>query len=94
MGGGSDRAASFGDYRVIEVPPGSPPWAIELVRRINTEFTNKLKLPQGGTAYSILDLPSPTLFARKTIPLTDGAGGIPTATSDGTKWVYPDGTAV
>jgi len=79
---------------VIEPPNGSPPWAIELVRRINAEFTNKLKLPFGGQAYSILALPNAATYARKTIPLTDGAGGIPLATSDGSDWYYPDGTAV
>jgi hypothetical protein len=79
---------------LLRAPAGTPPWGIELIRQIEQEFLNRLKLPMGGQAYGIGNLPSATANAYKTIPLIDGAGDVPLATSDGTVWRYPDGTTV
>jgi hypothetical protein len=79
---------------LLRAPAGTPPWGIELIKQIEQELLNRLKLPMGGQAFSISNLPRATANPYKTIPLIDGAGDIPLATSDGTVWRYPDGTTV
>lgn len=73
-------------HRVIDAPNGSPPWAIELVRRINADNLNRSKLPVFLPRYAKANLPSVAAFINCWIYVTDDTGGAVPAFSDGTNW--------
>lgn len=71
---------------MIEAPPGSPPWAIELVRRMNAEFLNRSKLPVRMPVFTVATLPDPAQFKDCWVKVSNESGGDTAAESDGTNW--------
>lgn len=71
---------------MIDAPQGSPPFAIELVRRINAEFLNRSKIPVSLPRFAKANLPSATAYINCWIYVTDDTGGAVPAFSDGTNW--------
>lgn len=55
---------------------------------------NLVRLPQPRKVYTITTLPTASEFDGATVPVSNGAGGLPTVTSVNGSWVYPDGTTV
>ena len=75
-------------------PPGSPDFAIALMRDVVAWVSSMLRLPQPRKIYTLATLPPAADFAGATVAVSDGTAGRPIVTSNGTNWVYPDGTTV
>ena len=75
-------------------PADTPPWGSAMLRDLSVWVGNLIFLPQSRKVYTITTLPPAADFDGATVPLSNGAGNKPTATSVGGTWRYPDGTAV
>lgn len=53
-----------------------------------------LRGPTARNVYTLATLPDATMWNGTTLPISDGAGGLPTVTAIGGNWTYPDGTTV
>lgn len=71
---------------MIEPPNGSPPFVVELVRRINAEFVARKQLPVKMPTFVKANLPDAALFKDCWIKVSDEVGGDTAAESDGTNW--------
>lgn len=74
-------------------PSEAPAFAVAIVRDLVQWVQNLTRLPQPRKIYTIATLPPAADFAGATVPVSDGTGGKPTVTSNGTIWRYQDGTA-
>lgn len=71
---------------MIEAPLGSPPFVVELVRRVNAELLNRSQLPVKMPSCTVATLPDPVRFKDCWIKVSDETGGDTAAESDGTNW--------
>lgn len=71
-----------------------PPVATGITADVVKWVQNLTRLPQPRKVYTLATLPTAADFDGATVPVSDGAGGLPTVTSVNNAWVYPDGTTV
>lgn len=74
--------------------PDSPPYAVAMLRDVVKWVQNLTRLPQPRKVYTLATLPSAGDYDGATLPVSDGAGGLPTVTSISGSWTYPDGSTV
>jgi len=75
-------------------PAGSSPDVVAAYRDLAAWAQILSREPQPRKVYTLATLPAAADFAGATVPLSDGAGGLPTVTSINGSWTYPDGTTV
>lgn len=77
----------------ISISDEAPEWAQIFAKAVGAAMEGLLTRPLPGP-FSIAAMPTASKYVGRQVRLSDGAGGIPTATSNGTDWVYPDGTTI
>lgn len=77
---------------MIQVDTSAPTWAQRLARDTQTEIENALALFVSRVPYAVASLPPASKYTNKIALLSNGTFWL--AKSDGTDWLYPDGTPV
>jgi len=78
----------------LSVGTKAAPWAYDLAKDIDQEIDNHIWPYVSKTAIEKATLPPAANHVWQKFFLTDGASSKPEAISNGTNWVYPDGTSV
>lgn len=79
----------------ITLDRDAPGWAQRFAAAVATALEVVWSRPMPGP-YAIAAMPDAThrTWVGRMVRLSDGAGGMPTAVSNGTDWVYPDGSTI
>lgn len=78
----------------LNVDRNAPGWAQQLVTDIEALIERRLSEPRPGVEFTVATLPPAADYRGVTVFVSDGAGNKLRATSDGSAWYYPEGTAV
>jgi len=71
---------------MIRPAAGTPPWGLDLIRQIESEFINLALRPVKIPTYVVADLPSPSAWNHCLIYVSNETGGAVPAFSDGADW--------
>lgn len=77
---------------MIQIDTSAPQWAQRFARDIQDEIDRTLGLFISRTPIAVASLPAASKHTNKIVLLSDGTFWL--AKSNGTDWIYPDGTTV